>query len=169
MIRFFPPFPLVEIHFSFFPSPFVINSYLSLVIVWAPLELTDRFSSSGELVASASHSRDDLGVILKIVDRRREKDGRGRRGDEREERETCECEERRGVNSRPLRHTRGKTERAQQLVLVYGSQNVRGGKTQEPWVSRGQEANPEIVTELSVGSCRNKFRRLLANLCLYLG
>lgn len=38
-------------------------------------------------------------------------------------RETRECEEKRGVNSRPLGHTRGKTERARQLVLVYGSQN----------------------------------------------
>lgn len=47
-------------------------------------------------------------------------------------RETRECEERRGVNSRPLRHTRGKTERARQLVLVYGSENVRRGKSQEP-------------------------------------
>lgn len=59
------------------------------------------------------------------MDRRRERDGRGRRGEERMDgkRETRECEERRGVNSRPLGHTRGKTERARQLVLVYGSQN----------------------------------------------
>lgn len=116
MIRF--SFPLISIFFSSARHQF-------LAVLWAPLELTDRFSSSGELVASASHSRDDLGVILKIVDRRRERDGRGRRGEERMDgkRETRECEERRGVNSRPLGHTRGKTERARQLVLVYGSQN----------------------------------------------
>lgn len=56
----------------------------------------------------------------------------------------------RRVNSRPLRHTREKTERARQLVLVYGSQNELGredsaGTVPPAWL-RGQ---PEIVAKLS--------------------
>lgn len=154
-LPFFPPFISF---FSLFLPLLRSLSILSFVGVggrntWAPLELTDRFSSSGELVASASHSRDDLGVILKIVDRWREKGGRGRRGEGgwMDGGETRECEERR-VNSRPLRHTREKTERARQLVLVYGSRNVRRGKTRQRWVSpwpRGQPRNCHTIVEIN--------------------
>lgn len=154
-LPFFPPFISF---FSLFLPLLRSLSILSFVGVggrntWAPLELTDRFSSSGELVASASHSRDDLGVILKIVDRWREKGGRGRRGERgwTDGGETRECEERR-VNSRPLRHTREKTERARQLVLVYGSRNVRRGKTRQRWVSpwpRGQPRNCHTIVEIN--------------------
>lgn len=59
------------------------------------------------------------------------------------------------MNSRPLRHTREKTERAWQLVLVYGSQNERrenSGTVSLAWL-RGY---PEIVVVLCRIWCRNK-------------
>lgn len=64
-------------------------------------------------------------------------------GERLDRRRDSDCKERR-VNSRPLRHTREKTERARQLVLVYGSQK-----------ELAEEDSDTVTSHVAKGPTRN--------------